>query len=367
MSKGGAVVKVLVINPGSTSTKIAVFEDGKGSVYDCTVRHNAIELEKFDKIVDQFEFRKKYIHEALDAAGISMKDLNIIVGRGGLMRPLQGGTYAINQKMLDDLADKSIWGREHASNLGAFLAKSLADEISVPSVIVDPITIDELSDVARISGIPEIERNSLFHALNSRACARKAAKELGKKLEDCNFVILHMGGGISTVAFEKGRCVDVNNALLGMGPFSPQRAGALPIGPLLEMAFSGKYTLKELQSYLSKKAGLLAYLGTDMGTDIEKRIKEGDKKAELIFTAMCYQVAKEAGAMFAVLKGKADAIIYTGGLAFSKDFLIPYLQDHLGYIGKQIIYPGEEELTALAEAGFRILKGEEKPQEYKGK
>lgn len=360
-------MKVLVINPGSTSTKIAIYDEVKGSVYDSTIRHNADDLAKFEKIVDQFDYRKKFILEALTNAGITLHELSAIVGRGGLMRPVEGGTYSINQKMLDDLADKSVWGREHASNLGAYLAKSMADEVGIPSFIADPVTVDEMKDVARISGIPEIERNSLFHALNSRACAHKAAKELGKKMEDCSFVIIHMGGGISAVAFEKGRCVDVNNALLGMGPFSPQRAGALPIGPLVEMAYSGKYTQKELLTYLSTKAGLLAYLGTDMGTDIEKRILEGDKKAELILSAMAYQIVKEAGAMFAAMKGKADAVIYTGGLAYSKDFLIPYLKEHLSYMGKQIVYPGEEELPALADAGFRILKGEEKPKEYKGK
>ncbi len=357
-------MKVLAINPGSTSTKIAVYDE-KGPLYENTIRHDAEEIGRFGSVVDQFEFRKKFIEETLEKAGISLDELDAVVGRGGLMKSIEGGVYPVNDAMLKDLSDKSLWGREHASNLGAYLAKALGDEIGKPSFITDPVTVDEMADRARISGVPEIERKSLFHALNVRACARKAAGEIGKKMEECNFIVIHMGGGISVVGIEKGRCVDVNNALLGMGPYSPQRAGALPIGDLIEMAYSGKYSKKELIAKLTKKSGLIAYTGTDNGSELEKRVAAGDKDAERAMLGMAYQIVKEAGAMAAVLKGEVDGVIYTGGLVYAKHCLMPYLREHLSFAGTQIEYPGEEEMLALADAGMRVLRGEEEPREYK--
>jgi len=356
-------MKALTINPGSTSTKIAIYDE-KGEILENTIRHPNDEISKFKTIIDQKSFRKKMIMDTIANSGMKLSDMNVIVGRGGLMKPLAGGTYKISKQMLDDLKSDKIWGRTHASNLGAFLAKSLADEIGVESFIVDPVTVDEMSEIAKISGVPQIQRKSLFHALNIRACLRKAAVLVKKSVQDCNFVAIHMGGGISVVAIKNGKCVDVNNALLGMGPFSPQRAGALPIGDLLDLAYSGKYSKAALESKLAKNSGLIAYLGTDDGRLIDQRIKKGDKKAELIYKAMGYQVAKEAAGASAVLKGKVDGVIYTGGLAYSQDFLMPYLREHLSYLGKQIEIPGEKEMEALAHAGLRILSGEEKAKNY---
>ncbi len=355
--------KVLVINPGSTSTKIAVYDED-GEIFEKTIQHSSEEFARFDKVLDQVDVRKELILQTMQEQGVAMKDVAVTVGRGGLVRPVEGGVYAINQKMLKDLANDRIWGRTHASNLGAYLAKSLADSVGVGSYIADPVTVDEMSEISKISGVPEISRKSMFHALNIRACIRKVSREMKKPMEECNFVAIHMGGGISVVAVEKGRCVDVNNGLLGMGPFSPQRAGALPNGDLLEMAYSGEYTLKGLEAKLTKRSGLTAYLGTDNGQEICKRIDAGDERAKFIFEAMAYQIAKEAGGCAAVLKGKVDAVIYTGGLAHVQTVLMPFLKEHLQFLGKQIEFPGEKEMEALAHAALRVLKGEEEAKEY---
>ncbi|HDS03660.1 MAG TPA: butyrate kinase [Firmicutes bacterium] len=356
-------MKILTINPGSTSTKIAVFED-REAVFEETIRHDADEIGQFQKIVDQFEFRKKFITSALKSRGMDLTDLDVVVGRGGLMKPIEGGVYAVNQAMLDDLADKTLWGREHASNLGAYLAKAIGDEAEIPAFITDPVTVDEMCDLARMSGVPEIKRKSLFHALNVRACARKAAEELKKDFSTCHFVVIHMGGGVSVVAVKEGRCIDVNNALLGMGPFSPQRAGALPTGDLIAMCFSGEYSKKELEIKLAKKSGLIAYTGTDNGSELEKRASEGDKTALMALEAMGYQIVKEAGGAAALLCGNVDAVIFTGGLVYAQKILMPYLRKHLSFLGKQIEYPGEKEMEALADAGYRVMTGIEKSKIY---
>ena len=356
--------KVLVINPGSTSTKIAVYDEG-GEIFEKTIQHSSQEFARFEKVLDQVDVRRELILQTLEDQGVKMADMKVVVGRGGLVRPVEGGVYQINQKMLNDLANDKIWGRVHASNLGAYLAKSLADSVSIPSYIADPVTVDEMSDIAKISGVPEISRKSMFHALNIRACIRRVCRQMNKPMQECNFVVIHMGGGISVVAVEKGRCVDVNNALLGMGPFSPQRAGSLPIGDLLEMAYSGEYTLKGLEAKLVKRSGLLAYLGTDDGKEICQRIEGGDSRAKFIFEAMAYQIAKEAGGCAAVLKGKVDAVIYTGGLAYVQTVLMPCLKEHLAFLGKQVEFPGEKEMEALAHAGLRVIGGEETAKEYK--
>jgi len=354
--------KVLAINPGSTSTKIAVYENDN-SLFVKTLRHDAEEIAKFGGIIEQYEFRKNLVLNAMKENKVAPETLNAVVGRGGLIKPVAGGTYRINEKMLADLKDPTRWGRIHASNLGAFIAKSIADDLGIPSYIVDPVTVDEFPEIARISGVPEIERKSLSHALNIRYTAYKLAKELGKEMKDCNMIAVHMGGGISVAAIRKGKIVDVNNALLGMGPFSPQRAGALPIGDLLEKAFSGKYTHQELIAKLSKKSGLIAYLGTDNGLEIENRIKAGDKKAELILKAMCYQIAKEVGASAAVLEGKVDAIFLTGGLAFDQ-FIVNEITRMNGFIAQIHVYPGENEMEALSQGALRVLRGLEKEKNY---
>ncbi len=355
--------KVLAINPGSTSTKIAVYDEN-GKIFESVISHDSKEIAKFASVKEQKDFRKGLILQTLQKFGLQMQQIDVVVGRGGLVRPVEGGVYAVSEHMLADLSDQTIWGRAHASNLGAFLAKSLADSVGVPSYIADPVTVDEMSPIAKISGVPEIRRKSMFHALNIRACIAKAAAILQKPKTECNFVAIHMGGGISVVAVQNGRCVDVNNALLGMGPFSPQRAGALPIEELLEMAYSGKYTLPQIERKLCKESGLIAFLGTDSGLEITKRIQNGDKKAEFILQAMAYQIAKEAGACVAVLKGEVDAVIYTGGLAHVQTVLMPYLKDHLRFLPKHIEFPGEMEMEALASAGLRVINGEEESKEY---
>ncbi|MCK4359891.1 MAG: butyrate kinase, partial [Candidatus Cloacimonetes bacterium] len=249
------------------------------------------------------------------------------------------------------------------SNLGAFIAKSIADKIGVPAFIVDPVPVDEMEDIARISGVPEIERQSLFHALNIKSIARKTAKTIGKPLEECNLIGIHMGGGISVVALKKGKAVDVNNAMLGMGPFSPQRAGALPIGGIIDLCYSGEYKKEELEKKLVKKSGLMAYLGTDNGIEIEKEIEQGNKKFEKIFSAMVYQIAKEVGAYATVLRGDVNAIFLTGGLAHNK-YLIKCLKERINFIAPIHIFPGEGEMEAMAEAGIRVLTDDEEAKNY---
>lgn len=354
--------RVLAINPGSTSTKIAVFDD-ESPLFEKTLRHDPAELDKFGGIIEQYDFRKGLVMEAMRENDVDPQSLHAVVGRGGLVRPVSGGTMKIGAAMLRDLQDPALWGRIHASNLGAFIANAISEELSIPGFIVDPVVVDEFDDIARISGVPEIERKSLLHALNIRYIARLIAKELGKDIATANMIGVHMGGGISVAAIKGGRVVDVNNALLGMGPFSPQRAGALPIGDLLDLAYSGKYTKKELTTYLTKTAGLMAYLGTDSGIEVNKRIQEGDEKARLILDAMCYQVSKEIGACATVLSGKVDAIFLSGGLVYN-DFIVHAIKDRCEFIAPLHLYPGEKEMEALCQGGIRVLKGLEQAMDY---
>ncbi len=355
--------RVLAINPGSTSTKIAVFDNDK-EVFKRTLKHDANKLDQFDELTDQFQFRKDLVEESLQDNNIPLNTLDVVVGRGGLVRSVPSGVFSINEKMLKDLKDPTIWGREHASNLGAFIAKSIADELKIPSFIADPVTVDEMENIARISGVPEIERQSLFHALNIKSIARKTAKELDKPLDECNMIAVHMGGGVSIAAIKKGKVVDVNNALLGMGPFSPQRAGALPLSGVIDLCFSGKFTKEEIERKLTKASGFIGYLGTDNGLEIEEQIEQGNDKYKKIVQAMAYQVAKEVGACATVLKGNVDAIFITGGLAYDK-FLTKWIKERISFIAPVYLFPGEGEMEALAEAGLRVLNGDEKPKEYK--
>jgi butyrate kinase len=354
--------RILAINPGSTSTKIAVYEDDQ-PILEKTLRHSPEELAPFPDIIDQYEFRKKIVLEALAEGNIAPETLSAIVGRGGLIKPVPGGTFKINEAMKRDLRNPNLWGRVHASNLGAFIADSIAKEYNIPGFIVDPVVVDEFEDIARISGIPEIKRNSLFHALNIRYISRLLARELNQTLEESNFIGVHMGGGISVAAIKNGSVVDVNNALLGDGPFSPQRAGTLPIGDLVELAFSGKYSHSELVKYLSKNAGWMAYLGTDNGIEVYNRIKNGDAYAKLITDAMCYKVAKEIGGCAAVLEGKIDAIFLSGGLSFN-EYIVEQIKSRIQFLAPIYLYPGEKEMEALAQGGLRVLRGLEEAQEY---
>ena len=354
--------KILTINPGSTSTKFALFDD-KTELFGKTIRHDPDELEKFGGIINEFDFRKNLILKTIDEHNFDLKLLKCVVGRGGLVRKVSCGTYKINEKMLNDLRNPYLWGRIHASNLGAFIAKSIADELGIPSFIADPITVDEMPDVARISGIPQIEREAMQHTLNLRYTAIKMAEEMGRPLVDIRFIGVHMGGGISIIPVAERRILDVNNALLGMGPFSPQRAGALPIGDLIDMCYSQRFTKKELKTYLAKRGGWIAYLGTDDCHTVEHRIARGDKKAKLIHNAMCYQVAKEIGAAATVLEGRVDVIFLTGGLAHGK-MVVDEISRRVSFIAPIRVYPGEFEMEALAQAGMRVLKGEEEALEY---
>ncbi|MCR5486949.1 MAG: butyrate kinase [Lachnospiraceae bacterium] len=353
-------VKSLIINPGSTSTKIAVFED-ETMLFDKTLRHSNEELAPFDTIFSQKDFRKKMILDFLKEENFDIKTLDVCVGRGGLVKPIEGGTYKVNDALIQDLKN-GVQGH-HASNLGGILAREIGDELGKPSFIVDPVAVDELQPIARISGVPEIPRNSIFHPLNQKAMARRYAKEHGKKYEEINCIVAHLGGGVSVGAHEKGRVIDVPNALEGDGAFSPERAGAVPVGGLIRMCFSGKYTEKEVYRKFVGGGGFSAYLNTNSMMDVMKMVEEGDEKAKLIKDAFVYQISKDIGAMAAVLKGKVDAIILTGGIAYNQS-ITDSIAERVGFIAPVVSYPGEDELLALAQGALRVLNGEEAAKEY---
>ena len=354
-------MKQLIINPGSTSTKIAVYADEK-MIFEKTIRHTNEELWPFNKVADQFQFRKEIVISALNENDISLNELDAVVGRGGVINPIEGGTYAVNDRMIED-AKLSVRG-EHASNLGAMLARSIADEVNIPSFIVDPVVVDEMEDVARISGHPYFERICIWHALNQKAVARRAAKErFGKKYEEMNFVVAHLGGGISVGAHKKGRVIDVNNALNGEGPFSPERSGSLPEAQLVKACFSGNYSQAEINKMVVGKGGISAYLGTNSAKEVSDRAKAGDEKAKLIYSAMAYQVAKAIGEYAVVLDGNVDAILITGGIAYDNSF-VQMIEDKVKFIAEVITYPGEDELLALAQGGLRVLNGIEESKTY---
>ncbi|GHV44204.1 putative butyrate kinase [Synergistales bacterium] len=354
-------MKIFVINPGSTSTKIALYDDDK-CLWTDTQRYDAAVLEKFAGVMEQEQFRYDEIMKGLSERGVKPSDFDAVVGRGGIMKPVEGGTYSVNDTMLQDMKSGA-----HASNLGAFLALRFtsAGERKAPAYIVDPVVVDELVDEARISGLPEMPRVSIFHALNQRAVARRAAIELKKPLSECNLIVAHMGGGVSVGAHERGRVIDVNNALDGEGPMSPERSGSLPVGGLVSLCFSGQYTLGEIMKKINVRGGLVAHLGTNDLREVEKRVEAGDEKAKLVFNALCFQVAKEIGKCAVVLKGEIDAIVLTGGLAYS-DKLCANITSSTDFIAPVLRYPGEDEMQALAEGALRALKGEETPLAYHG-
>jgi butyrate kinase len=353
--------KLLIINPGSTSTKIGVYEDER-QILEETLRHSSSEIGTYDTVFEQFEFRKDVILNVLKEKKFDINTLDAVIGRGGLLKPIVSGTYAVNDTMLKDLKI-GIQG-EHASNLGGIIANEIAKSLNIPAFIVDPVVVDEMDDVARISGIPEIERKSIFHALNQKAVAKRYAKESNKAYEELNLIVTHMGGGVSVGAHKNGRVVDINNALDGEGPFSPERSGGLPAGDLVKLCYSGKYTVDELKKKITGKGGTVAYLDTNDFRAVEQDALEGDTKAKLIFDAFIYQIAKEIGKCAAVLSGKVDAIILTGGIAYSK-IITSEIGEKVSFIAPIIVYPGEDELLALAQGGLRVLNGEEEPKEYK--
>ena len=350
----------LIINPGSTSTKIGVFED-ETLLFDETLRHSTEEIAKYGSIYEQKDFRKEVILNILKEKNFDLKSLNFIVGRGGMLKPIPGGTYKVSDELLNDL----VIGKQgqHASNLGGILAREIGDSLGIPSFIVDPVVVDELQDVARLSGVKDLPRRSVFHALNQKAVAKRYAKEVGKKYEDLNLIVVHMGGGVSVGSHKNGKIVDVCNALDGEGPFSPERAGAVPPGDLIKLCFSGKYTEKEVYKMLVGNGGFNSYLGTNDARIVEAKASEGDEYAKLVRDAFHYQVAKEIGAQSTVLEGKVDQIILTGGIAYSKS-TCEELKKRAGYIAPFTVYPGEDELLALAQGGLRVITGEEEACVY---
>lgn len=352
--------RILAINPGSTSTKIAIYDNEK-EVFETTLRHSNAEIDAYERVADQYDFRKNVILTALSDNDINLTKLSAVVGRGGLLKPITGGTYAVGDAMLEDL--KSGLRGEHASNLGGMIAHEIAQQLHIPAFIVDPVVVDELHPLARISGMPEIERKSIFHALNQKAVARRYAAEHGEAYEALNLIVAHLGGGISVGAHEKGRVIDVNNALDGEGPFSPERAGGLPVGDFAKLCFSGTYTHEAIKKKLKGKGGLVAYLETNDGREVVRRIEGGDATAKLVFEAMAYQVSKEIGSCAAALSGKVDAIILTGGLAYG-ELLTSWIEARVRFIAPCVVYGGEDEMSALALGGLRVLKGEEAALDY---
>lgn len=352
--------QILTINPGSTSTKIAVFEDER-EVFSKTLRHSSEELSPFRTVASQFQFRKNIILTELKEAGIDIHSFHAIVGRGGLVKPIESGIYEVNDALAHDL-EYPVMG-EHASNLGGLIARDIVKEIKNGSkaYIADPVVVDELSPIARFSGHPAIKRVSIFHALNQKVIARTYAKKIGRKYEELNLIVAHMGGGVSVGAHCHGHVIDVNNALDGDGPFSPERSGSLPAGALVELCYSGK-NKAEVKKMLKGEGGVVAYLGTnDMRIVEDKAVNDPEYAA--IRQAMCYQIGKEIGAMATVLKGKVDAILLTGGIAYAKT-ITDYLREMVEFIAPVEVYPGEDEMRALAINGLMVLRGEIQTKEY---
>jgi len=345
---------ILAINPGSTSTKFSLFEEDR-LIFEKTLRHTPEELKNFEKITDQFQFRKNLIMHELSERKTDILRIAAVVGRGGLVKPIESGIYKVNQRMKDDLTAGFLG--QHASNLGGLIADEIASSLCCATAyIVDPVVVDELQAIARISGHPEIVRKSIFHALNQKAVARIYAASTGRKYEDLSLIIAHMGGGVSVGAHKNGKVIDVNNALNGDGPFSPERSGGLPSGQLADLCFSGKYSQDDIKSMITGKGGMIAYLGTNNFIEVCNRADAGEEKALLVRRAAAYQVGKEIGAMAAVLKGKVDAVILTGGMAYQDNY-ISEIRSMVSFIGEVKVYPGEDELKALAFNGLLALDG----------
>lgn len=350
---------ILAINPGSTSTKLAVYEDDE-LLFEETVRHDDAEVMKFTGVAEQLHFRLETIMSHLLQKEFSLSRLDGVVGRGGLLKPISSGSYVVNDAMLED-ARSGKYG-EHASNLGAILAAEIGARHNIPAYIVDPVGVDELIDEARISGLADIERKSHVHALNIKAVSRKIAAGLGKPLEETNFVVAHIGGGISVAAHRGGRIIDVNNAD-NEGPFSPERAGGLPAKQLVQLCYSGKYTEKEMLQRMTKQGGMYSYLGTKSAIEVENRVLDGDSEATLILNAMVHQIGKEIGAMCTVLEGRIDGIILTGGICHS-EMIVERIKQKIGFLGEVFVISGEAELEALAAGALRVLTGKEEAKVY---
>jgi butyrate kinase len=354
------VSKVFVVNPGSTSTKVALFEND-AKVFACSIAHSLDDLNRFKSINDQFEFRCLSIDRAIESGNIHLAQIDAFVGRGGLLQPIPSGTYIVDEAMLNDL--KNCVGGEHASNLGALIVDVFAKTYHKPAFIVDPVVVDELDDIARLSGHPLFPRKSIFHALNQKAVARQAAKQLGLPYEKLNLIVAHLGGGISVGAHSGGRVIDVNNALDGEGAYSPERSGTLPMGDVIRYCYSGFADSAQTLAMIKGQGGLAAYLGSNNMQSIKARIEAGDKYADLIYRGMAYQIAKQIGENAVVLKGKVDVIILTGGITNDK-MIVARITEFVSFLAPVMIFPGEEEMQALAEGAMRILNGEEKAHIY---
>lgn len=352
---------VLCINPGSTSTKIAVYR-GPSSLFQTNIAHTEEEIAGFEKITDQFTFRKDAVLKALKDNNIDLECIEVVMGRGGLVRPVPSGVFEVNDALKHDLQNSPIG--EHASNLGGLIADNIAHSLpNAKAYIADPVVVDELEDIARISGHPEFNRISIFHALNQKAIAREYARIHSKKYEDYNLIIAHMGGGITVGAHRKGKVIDVNQGLDGEGPFSPERSGTLPVGQIINMCYNGEYEKAEIKKMVVGRGGLVGYFGTNNARKIEQMALAGEDEPKLIYEAMAYQVAKEIGAMFTVLKGEVDAIILTGGLAYS-NYFTNLISERVYKLAPLHVYPGEDEMKALAMNGLMVLKGEIIPMIY---
>ena len=353
--------KILAINPGSTSTKIAVYQNAK-PVFLKSILHDPQELSKYKRISDQYEFRKNIILKELKDSHIGIETIEVVVGRGGLVKPIESGVYNINERLRSDLLE-GVMG-EHASNLGGLIAHDIARDLpNCRAFIADPVVVDELQDVARVAGHPSFQRFSIFHALNQKATARAYARLMNRKYEELNLVIAHLGGGVSVGAHRKGKVIDVNQALDGEGPFSPERSGTLPSGALVKLCFDGSHTPEEIKKMITGEGGYVAYLGTNSAYEVELLAQEGDENASLIQDAMSYQIGKEIASMCAVLHGDVDAIILTGGISHNP-MVVEYIKKMVSFIAPVVIYPGEDEMHALAMNGLMVLKGEIKPRDY---
>jgi butyrate kinase len=352
--------RLLIINPGSTFTKVAIFEN-EISIWEKKMNHDIEVTESYTRIIDQLVFRKQEILQTLHNEGINLSRLDGVSARGGLLRPIEGGTYLVDGAMIADL--RIGYSGEHASNLGGILAHEIASGLNIPAFIVDPVVVDELEDVARISGIPSIERKSIFHALNHKAVAYRVAKELGARYEEINLIVAHLGGGVTIGSHKQGKVIDVNNGLHGDGPLCPERSGTVPVGDLVELCYSSDYSKEEMMKLLVGKGGLIGYLGTNNALEIERMIEHGDEKAKLIYSAMAYQIAKEIGAASTVLAGNVQGIILTGEIAYRKK-LIREISDRVNWIADIFVHPGENVLLALAEGALRVLRGEEEAKRY---
>lgn len=351
---------ILTVNPGSTSTKMALFEDLDLIVKE-TVRHSQRTLARFDDLIDQLDMREKVIYKFLKKNDIKLEDIDGFIGRGGLVKPVKSGIYKVNKKMIDDLSSKKYG--EHASNLGGIIVYEMAKTVGKDAFIADPVVVDEMSSVAKISGLNGISRRPLWHALNQKAVARKYAEKIGFKYEDVNLIVAHLGGGISVGLHKRGRVTDVNNALDGDGPFSPERSGCLPVGAVIDLAFSGHYTREQLAKLNHGFGGLVSYLDTNDAEKVSRMINNKEVFAKRVMKAMVYQIAKEIGSLYAVTRGNLDAIIITGGLAYNQDVLQPLLE-YIDHLGEVVVYPGEDELEALAFNMYRLLSNEIKLSNY---